>query len=89
MKIQAELSLYPLKTNAVENVVGRFIEDISGPGISIVPGAMSTLIAGECENVFRAVSQCFEKACTTNAVVLAAKFSNACPTNAEFDPEKK
>lgn len=89
MKIQAELSLYPLKTDSLENAIKRFIGGLSQSGISVVPGEMSTLVAGESEEVFRMVSQCFATACMTEEVVLVAKFSNACPTKAELNREKE
>jgi len=82
MNIQAELSLYPLKTDFLENAVKIFIRGISQPGISVVPGEMSTVVAGESEEVFRVIGECFGNACSTDDVVLVAKFSNACPEKA-------
>jgi uncharacterized protein YqgV (UPF0045/DUF77 family) len=79
MKIQAELSLYPLKTDLPEKAIRLFIENLIQPGISVVPAEMSTLVAGENKEIFRVVGECFEKACRTNDIVLVAKFSNACP----------
>ena len=78
MKIQAELSLYPLKTDLIENAVRNFIKELSKSGVSVVPGQMSTLVAGESEEVFRVVGECFEKACRTDKIVLVVKFSNDC-----------
>ncbi|MBN1382164.1 MAG: thiamine-binding protein [Deltaproteobacteria bacterium] len=85
MKIQAELSLYPLKTDLLDDAVKLFIEELSQPGITVVPSEMSTRIAGESEAVFRVVGQCFEKACRRNDVVLVAKFSNACPEKSDTE----
>jgi len=82
MKIQAELSLYPLKTDLTENAVMHFIKELSKSGVSVVPGQMSTLVAGESEEVFRVVGECFEKACRTDRIVLVVKFSNAFPEKA-------
>jgi len=82
MKIQADLSLYPLKTDLTENAVRNFIKELSESGVSVVPGQMSTLVAGESEEVFRVVGECFEKACRTDRIVLVVKFSNACPEKA-------
>ena len=79
MKIQAELSLYPLKTDLIEDGVRNFIKELSQSGVSVVPGHMSTLVAGESEDVFRVVGECFEKACRADKNVLVVKFSNACP----------
>lgn len=61
MKIQAELSLYPLKNDSLEKTVKRFIEELSKPGMSVIPGAMSTLVTGESKEVFRVISKCFAK----------------------------
>ncbi len=82
MKIQAELSLYPLKTDLIENAVANSIKELSKSGISVVPGQMSTLVAGESDGIFRVVGECFEKACRTDKIVLVVKFSNACPEKA-------
>lgn len=82
MKIQAELSLYPLKTDLIENGVRNFIKELSKSGVSVVSGPMSTLVAGESEELFRVVGECFEKACRTGKMVLVVKFSNACPEKA-------
>jgi len=82
MQIQAELSLYPLKTDLIENRIGNFIEELSRSGLSVASGQMSTLVAGESEEVFRVVGECFKKACSTDQVVLVVKFSNACSAKA-------
>lgn len=82
MKIQAELSLYPLKTDLIENVVRNFLKELSKSGVSVVTGEMSTLVAGESEEIFHVVGECFEKACRTDEIVLVVKFSNACPEKA-------
>lgn len=79
MKVQAELSLYPLKTGLLESTVRVFIGELSKAGVSVVPAEMSTLVTGECREVFRIVGQCFETICRANEAVLVAKFSNACP----------
>jgi len=79
MKIQAELSLYPLKTDLIEDGVRNFIKELSQSGVSVVPGQMGTLVAGESKEVFRVVGECFENACRTDKIVLVVKFSNVCP----------
>ena len=79
MKIQAELSLYPLRTDLLEDGVRNFIADLSASGLSVFPGPMSSVVAGESEEVFRILGKCFEKACRKDEAVLVVKFSNACP----------
>ena len=80
MKIQAELSLYPLKTESLKNSVKHFIDELIHSGISVVPSTMSSLVAGESDEIFHVISHCYAKACATDEVVLVAKFSNACTT---------
>ncbi|MBN1547612.1 MAG: 4Fe-4S binding protein [Syntrophaceae bacterium] len=82
MKIQAELSLYPLKTDLIEDAVKNFIKELSKSEVSVVPGQMSTLVAGQSGEIFRVIGECFEKACRTDEIVLVVKFSNACPEKA-------
>lgn len=89
MKIQAEVSLYPLKTEALEDSVRRFIEELMQSGISVSPGGMSTRIAGESEELFRVISRCFAEACDREEVILVATFSNACPPLADVDRERE
>lgn len=77
MKIQAELSLYPLRTDRLDDVVEHFFKGLPNQGISISPGDMSTRLIGESEDIFRAVARGFLKAGESDEVVLVAKFSNA------------
>ncbi|MHA1568754.1 MAG: YkoF family thiamine/hydroxymethylpyrimidine-binding protein [Alphaproteobacteria bacterium] len=83
MKIQAELSLYPLQTDVPAETVHRFIDMLTVENLSVNPGPMSTVISGENEDVFRVLAQCFANVATDEQIVLVAKFSNACPTKAE------
>lgn len=78
MKIQAELSLYPLRTDLLEDGVRHFIADLSESGLSVFPGPMSSVVAGESEDVFRVLGRCFENTCRKNDAILVVKFSNAC-----------
>ena len=81
MKIQAELSLYPLKTKELSPSIESFLRAIARKDISIDPGPMSTIVTGESRAVFRAISKGFEKVAKGDEIVLIAKVSNACPLN--------
>ena len=81
MKIQAELSLYPLKTKELAPSIESFLRAIARKGISVDPGPMSTIVTGESRAVFRAISKGFEKVAKGDEIVLIAKVSNACPLN--------
>jgi len=87
MIIQAELSLYPLGRDSLYPVIDEFIRGLSQPGITVKPGAMSTVITGERETVFQVVSRCFEISAQSGAVVLSARFSNACPVTGHGEGE--
>jgi len=79
MWIQAELSFYPLGTDAVGERVKLFIDGLSAPGISVHPGPMSTVISGEDTAVFKVVQHCFVLSAEAGSAVLCARFSNSCP----------
>jgi len=79
MKIQVELSLYPLRTEELAPSIEAFLRTVAQKGISIDPGPMSTVVSGESRAVFRAISKGLEKVAKGDEIVLIAKFSNACP----------
>ena len=79
MKIQAELSLYPLKTKELDSSIEAFLRALARKGISVDPGPMSTVVSGESRAVFRGISKGFEKLVKRDEIVLIAKVSNACP----------
>ena len=79
MKIQVELSLYPLKTKEIAPSIESFLRALAWKGISIDPGSMSTVVAGESRAVFQAIAKGFEKVAKRDEIVLIAKVSNACP----------
>lgn len=56
MKITAELSLYPLKTNYEEYIID-FIRSLkSSADIEVLTTAMSTYVKGESSEVFKAIN---------------------------------
>jgi uncharacterized protein YqgV (UPF0045/DUF77 family) len=79
MKIQAELSLYPLKTKELAPSIEAFLRALARRGISIDPGPMSTVVSGESGILFPAISGSFKKVAELNEILLIAKFSDACP----------
>ena len=88
MNIQAELSLYPLRTVHIGNIISRFAEELHANGLKPETGAMSTVVKGECRMVFAAVERAFE-ACGGKAdIVLIFKASNACPECVANDKDK-
>ncbi|MDD5483267.1 MAG: YkoF family thiamine/hydroxymethylpyrimidine-binding protein [Kiritimatiellae bacterium] len=79
MNIQAEISLYPLRTAHVGEIIARFTRELRANGLKPETGAMSTMARGECHLVFAAAERAFN-ACGRDAdIVLVLKTSNACP----------
>ena len=79
MNIQAELSLYPLRTMELSPAINRFRTLLGETGVRITEGPMSTIIGGSKEEVFRALEAAFAGVSKDSEVVLTCKISNACP----------
>lgn len=79
MNVQAEVSLYPLRTATLTAPVERFLEPLRRSGVRVEIGPMSSRLAGECGDVFRALGEAFEAAARQSDVVATVKVTNACP----------
>lgn len=79
MKVQAEVSLYPLRTPELNEAIGRFLSELEEGGLEVCPGNMSTTVSGDAEKLFAAMGKAFESVAHKDAVVLVLKVSNACP----------
>jgi len=79
MKVQAEVSLYPLRQNDLTEPIQQFIESLKNENLNVKTGSMSSVISGEESIVFQSLQKAFEQAAQKYKVVLTAKISNACP----------
>ncbi|NLC71735.1 MAG: hypothetical protein GX751_10295 [Desulfuromonadaceae bacterium] len=79
MRIQAEISLYPLRTMELSPTINRFRKVLEKKGVRVVDGPMSTIIGGAKEDVFRVLEEAFGVVSEDSEVVLTCKISNACP----------
>lgn len=79
MRIQAEISLYPLRTMELSPSITRFQEVLKKNGVTVVEGPMSTILGGEREVIFRLLEEAFTAVAKDHEVVLSCKISNACP----------
>jgi uncharacterized protein YqgV (UPF0045/DUF77 family) len=77
--VQAEISLYPLGESEYGMRIESFIEKLEESGLDLESGKMSTIISGECGDVFRVLSDAYEADIATGASVMTIKVSNACP----------
>ena len=79
MKIQAEISMYPLRVTELSKPVDEFCRTLQSRGLEVHMGPMSSLVTGECKDLFEAVQGAFERFAEKYQVVVTVKFSNACP----------
>jgi len=79
MKIQAEISLYPLRQKDLTKPIQKFIDLLENNNLKVELGQMSTLIAGDRQVVFESLREAFEQLAKEYEVVMTAKISNACP----------
>ena len=79
MKVQAEISLYPLRENELTKPVQQFFRALKNHNLIIKTGGISTLVAGDSQVIFESLQQAFEQIAERYEVVMTAKISNACP----------
>lgn len=83
MEVQAEVSLYPLRTQFLTEEIQHFVEHLRQNNLKIEMGTMSSHVSGDCQHVFRTLGEAFEKCARGGDIVLTAKVSNACPPRAK------
>jgi len=79
MKVQAEISLYPLRQNELTKPIQQFIQALENNKLKVELGPMSTLITGDSQVLFRNLREAFEQLAEEYEIVMTAKISNACP----------
>lgn len=80
MNVQAEISLYPLRTNDLGHAIEEFLGDLKAAGLTVQPGNMSSTVLGDVNAVFSTMGAAFAAAAEEGQVVLVMKVSNACPS---------
>jgi len=79
MRVQAEVSLYPLRTTDLSEPIDTFCELLGRHDLNLEVGAMSTRIWGDSKDVFDALHHAFVRLGERHQIVLSVKVSNACP----------
>ncbi len=79
MKVQAEVSLYPLRQEDLSVPIGRFVKVLENYKLYIKTGTMSSVIFGDSRVVFKGLQDAFEQLGKEYDVVMTAKISNTCP----------
>ena len=79
MKVQAQISIYPLKTESVSEPINEFCRILKDKGLKVETQTMDSLVIGESETIFKSVQEAFEQLTQKYQIVMNMKISNACP----------
>jgi len=77
--IAAQVSLYPLRQEALSPAIDEALQIFRDHGLDVESGAMSTMIIGDDTAVFAALQEAFRRVAGQGHVVMLVTFSNACP----------
>jgi len=89
MKVQAQVSLYPLRIEILSEPVREFCEMLKSHDLKVDTQSMSTFIVGESDVAFQAMREAFQAMAAKYDVVMVLKVSNACPDDPEKSPREK
>ena len=79
MRVQAEVSLYPLRQNDLSEAIEQFVESLKSNNLKVRTGPMSSVISGDESIVFESLQKAFAQAAKEYDVALTVKISNRCP----------
>jgi len=79
MKVQAQISIYPLKTKSLSEPIGEFCRILKDRGLKVETRTMDSLVIGESDIIFKALQEAFGQIAEKYNVVVDFKISNACP----------
>jgi len=79
MKVQAEVSLYPLRQKDLDEPIQQFVESLKKENLNVKTGSMSSVISGEESIVFQSLQNAFVQIAQKYEVILNVKISNAYP----------
>lgn len=77
--INAEVAVYPLKTNHATIVIDDAVETLQNSNVNYSVGSMNTNISGSTDDVFDSLKEMFNKAESSGGeVTMVVTFTNAC-----------
>jgi uncharacterized protein YqgV (UPF0045/DUF77 family) len=79
MKVQAQMSIYPLKVDSLSGPIEQFCGVLETHGLEVQTRQMCSYVTGESDIVFKAVKEAFDLISGKYGVVMDLKVSNACP----------
>ena len=78
MKVQAEISLYPLRQNELTKPIQQVVQVLENNKLQVKTGSMSSFVTGDSQVVFESLREAFEQLAKEYEIVMTAKISNAC-----------
>ena len=85
--VTAQVSIYPLRAASLSPIINKALLVFNKFGLEVHPGSMSTLISGDNEILWNALSKAFSTAAVQGEVVMTLTVSNACPLPSDFNVE--
>ena len=79
MKVQADVSIYPLKIKSISEPIDECCRILEDGGLKVETHTMGSFIVGESDTVFKSVQEAFGQIAEKYNVVMDFKISNACP----------
>ena len=79
MKVQAQVSIYPLKTKSLSEPIDEFCRILKDRGLKVETQTMGSFVVGQSDIIFDSVQRAFEQIAEKYNVVMDLKISNACP----------
>ena len=81
MIVSAQISVYPLRETRLSPVIEQALDTFKERGLTVSPGAMSSLVSGDDEVLFAALKEAFQRSSSGGDVVMVVTLSNACPVS--------
>lgn len=78
--ITAQFSIYPLGVASLSPAIDEALRILRTRSLDVELGTMSSMVSGDDDAVFAALQSAFHHIAAQGPVVMAATFSNACPT---------
>jgi len=82
MKVQVQISIYPLRIESLSKPIDEFCKILKDKGLKVQTRSMDSLVIGQSDTIFKSVREAFEQIAEKYNIVMDFKISNACPKEA-------
>lgn len=81
MFLAGQISLYPLRQSELSPSIDSALGILREHGLEVTPGTMSSVAAGNDDDLFAAIKEIFQNNAEQGDVVMVVTLSNACPVS--------